>query len=478
MTNNRKYNWENIRNLLIQGFSEGELKNICYRPEFKGLQDILSKNFSSNEVVDALNKYAERYMVVTELLSWAREQNPKRYMYHAPYIQNNLKDNFLDLKDFVTHDTYYISIYQRKKLLEKIYQPLTNNPHPACLVITGYPQIGKTVFLETLHGNNVQKTNFQPILLRGNILTSTNDKNLLGGFIYRFYQFMSREGFNQILYNRFTENNSNPITLFYERWEEYREGKGKWLILFDEIEFLLNIQTPVNELVADFIMGFIQKYGSNLFVFAIPTLIPINTFEQNGLKQFFQFLKRGQSFTIECYTPQETRTMIAKLFEVYFNHPDEKMVFALERFCGGYPAIITYIFKAIQERRQTGKKLEQKDLTPIIRRVVLRSKDIWLKLEKDLNKNEKDVIASITPLIEDLEDIIITSRPFQFSLLQIINKKDPNEVSNHVELIYYLRQGIENLVKREWIHWENERAGLFYFKFGIILLWFKYFLNK
>lgn len=80
------YNLPNIRTLLIEGFSDEELRRLCYdSPIFKSVYDELAQNSGKTEIVDRLIDYADRKILLKKLLSLAKKHNPARYKKHQPY---------------------------------------------------------------------------------------------------------------------------------------------------------------------------------------------------------------------------------------------------------------------------------------------------------------------------------------------------------------------------------------------------------
>lgn len=80
------YHLANIRNLLIHGFDETELRALCYyQADFRPLHERLAPDAGRIEIVDDVVEYAERTLLLDALLAWAQEQNPARYAQHGPY---------------------------------------------------------------------------------------------------------------------------------------------------------------------------------------------------------------------------------------------------------------------------------------------------------------------------------------------------------------------------------------------------------
>ncbi len=80
------YNLGNIRTLLLQGFTDAELRRLCFDvPGFRPVYDSLSSGSGKAEIVDRLLEYAERQVQMEALLELARQGNPRRYELHGPY---------------------------------------------------------------------------------------------------------------------------------------------------------------------------------------------------------------------------------------------------------------------------------------------------------------------------------------------------------------------------------------------------------
>jgi hypothetical protein len=76
----------NIRELLTQGFSDAELRALCFElPGFRPVYDQLAQNTGTAEIVAKLLEHAERTLQLNTLLAIARERNPARYEKHQPY---------------------------------------------------------------------------------------------------------------------------------------------------------------------------------------------------------------------------------------------------------------------------------------------------------------------------------------------------------------------------------------------------------
>lgn len=83
----QRYHLRNIQTLLTQGFTEQELRDLCfYEPEFRPVHDQLPQGVSKVELVRRLLEYAEQKMLLDALLDLARKHNLARYKKHQPYV--------------------------------------------------------------------------------------------------------------------------------------------------------------------------------------------------------------------------------------------------------------------------------------------------------------------------------------------------------------------------------------------------------
>ncbi len=94
------YNLTNIRALLTKGFTDDELRRLCYdvadfRPVYEQVTDYTGKA----KIIDQLLEYTERKLLFEVLLGWAEKRNPKRYEIHKPYISstNTLTDSLMGI---------------------------------------------------------------------------------------------------------------------------------------------------------------------------------------------------------------------------------------------------------------------------------------------------------------------------------------------------------------------------------------------
>jgi hypothetical protein len=80
------YNLNNIRALLTEGFTDDELRRLCYdAPDFRAVYDELASETGKAKIIDRLIEYAERHLRFDTLLITTKTRNPARYEKHYPY---------------------------------------------------------------------------------------------------------------------------------------------------------------------------------------------------------------------------------------------------------------------------------------------------------------------------------------------------------------------------------------------------------
>lgn len=90
----KKYHLRNIQTLLNQGFSDQELRDLCfYEQEFRPVHDQLPHGAGKAEVIRCLLEYAEQKMLLESLLGLAKKHNPARYKKHQPYVSLSPKQS-------------------------------------------------------------------------------------------------------------------------------------------------------------------------------------------------------------------------------------------------------------------------------------------------------------------------------------------------------------------------------------------------
>lgn len=105
----KKYNLTNIRALLNGGFTDEELRRICYDiPEFRPVYDELAQETGKAKIIDRLIEYADRKLQMDILLTLAKKLNPARYDEHQPYYMSNDIDSLQLIKGLSESDIRHV----------------------------------------------------------------------------------------------------------------------------------------------------------------------------------------------------------------------------------------------------------------------------------------------------------------------------------------------------------------------------------
>lgn len=71
---------DKIRDLLTDGFSDRELRRFCFdTSDFRPVYNSTTSNSGKDEIIDKILEHAQQKVLQDQLLTWAREKNPRRY---------------------------------------------------------------------------------------------------------------------------------------------------------------------------------------------------------------------------------------------------------------------------------------------------------------------------------------------------------------------------------------------------------------
>ncbi|MBI1878491.1 MAG: NACHT domain-containing protein [Chloroflexi bacterium] len=101
----KQYNLTNIRAFLTEGFTAGELRDLCFEVlDFRSVYDQLAESTGKADIVRRLLEYAERQGLLETLLDQTKKRNPAKYEKYLPYELPGpeIDDSIQDLKSFLT----------------------------------------------------------------------------------------------------------------------------------------------------------------------------------------------------------------------------------------------------------------------------------------------------------------------------------------------------------------------------------------
>ena len=83
----RNFSLRNIRALLTEGFTDADLRRLCYdEPAFRPVYEQLAQDMGKDRIIDKLIEYAEQQKLIEILLAIAQKDNPAQYEDHQPYV--------------------------------------------------------------------------------------------------------------------------------------------------------------------------------------------------------------------------------------------------------------------------------------------------------------------------------------------------------------------------------------------------------
>ncbi|GIK40737.1 MAG: hypothetical protein BroJett011_45700 [Chloroflexota bacterium] len=171
------YYLQNIRTLLIEGFTDMELRDLCFDlPDFKPVYYQLAQNTGKAEIVRQLLVHADQRLLLEKLLELAQQLNPARYEVHQPYrkhltgqslVGKNLGKYYIttqlsdegraevykahhpDLSRFVAIKVIHIPLIKSQDFVERFKRKATAVSalrHPGIAPILDYDQVDDLCF--------------------------------------------------------------------------------------------------------------------------------------------------------------------------------------------------------------------------------------------------------------------------------------------------------------------------------------------
>lgn len=358
-------------------------------------------------------------------------------------------------------------IIQRYELVNEIKRYLleTPAPKPNHVVLSGQPLSGKTNILSRL--SEVIGDEYLPLMIsaQGSPVSKLN---------YFLYDLISQLISNFIKYSKlpadFGEPDLNDFegkerSEFYKYWNYLCQvaGKKQLIVMFDEIERLLDQPDELNEQILPFLDNFVGNPDNGYFILAGSERI---LYSNN--KEFSLIIAKGRPFNVG-YLEQET---VSSFFSTLFDFEGDtlKRIMAL---WDGHPRFLQDVYEEIVSiitTRIPGKqKVETSDIELLVKKVIGRTKSLLWHLLQRLSDKEQSVIK------------LISQKPFDpvngseccLDELFELAKQEPDFSTDENDL----KEGIRKLEAREWIEWKNENEGLFRFKLGILLLWMQKDIN-
>jgi hypothetical protein len=367
------------------------------------------------------------------------------------------------LEDLVQRDQNCAYLVQREDVLAAIRECfIRSSRRRHFIVLHGQPMVGKTRILKRLP--EALGDEYLPLRVTGQGL-SLNALGSLDAFLFdladqltnRFNRWTRHHGISHGL-NELDQKGFQGETwsrAFSAYWDHLRHNADKRqpIVMFDEIECLLDYPDELNPQILTFLDGFIRDPDNGYFVMAGSERI-----QHSGNRKFSRLIARGYPIRVPYYDDGTISAVFSALQE-YFT-VDEDFLRHLLAFCDGHPRLLPFFYQAI---RSLGKQtLEKSDFESVLDEVLDDADDILWALLQRLSPDEYAVVWLVSQSASGLTDEL------EYSLYELLEF----QIRTGPKVDYKsLKRGVTDLKKRQWTQWRNPRQGLFSFKLGIIPLW-------
>ena len=231
------YNLNNIRTLLTEGFTDDELRRLCYDvPDFRPVYDELASETGKAKIIDRLIEHTERHLQLDALLTLTKAHNPARYEKHYPYYNP-------------TQSAHLFICYKRhaepdQKLAIYLHQFLTSHGHQVFIDQTLRTGDG---WLEQIDGQ-IQASDFLIVLLSKELA----DSEMVQAEVSRAYEYRKRQGRPHALPVRLAYEGLLPYTIAaflnpqqYVVWQSEADNERVTRDILAAIEGRLPLQAPI-----------------------------------------------------------------------------------------------------------------------------------------------------------------------------------------------------------------------------------------
>ncbi len=363
-------------------------------------------------------------------------------------------------------------VIQRDELVYEIKKYLieTSAPKPNHVVLSGQPLSGKTNILSRL--SEVIGDKYLPLMVsaQGSPVSELN---------YFLYDLISQLISNFTKYSKlpadFDEPNLNDFkgkerAEFYKYWNYLRQmaGKKQPIVMFDEIERLLDQPDELNKEILPFLDNFVGNPDNGYFILAGSERI-----DYSNNKEFSEMIGKGRFFKVGYLEGKTVSSFFSTVFD--FEGDTLEIILAL---WDGHPRFLQDVYDEIVSivtripgklKVETGKlKVETSDIELLVKKVIDRTKNLLWHLLQRLSDRERSVIKLVS---QKPFDPVNSSECCLDELFELAKQEPDFSTEND------LREGIRKLEAREWIEWKNKNEGLFRFKLGILLLWMQKDIN-
>ncbi|MCP4112349.1 MAG: TIR domain-containing protein [Desulfobacteraceae bacterium] len=359
---------------------------------------------------------------------------------------------------------------QHDDLLEEIKKYLAKaRKH---IVLYGEPMVGKNKILQRLA--NQLSDDYVPLIITSQLISVSSS---LDAFIFDLadqltdkFKFWAKQqdiSINNIVdpdWNNYRKGKSKRE--FYTHWHQLqqRAGKKRMLVMFDEVEHLLDDEDKSDQQIFIFLDKFICNPENGLFILAGSERI-----QYRNNEKFSMLIGGGKTFRVSFYE-EETAANVFSVLKKYFKNVDNILQYS-EVLCDGHPRLLEITFETIVSHLNT--RSENLILEPMLIEVIKKASNFLWALAQRLSPEEIAVVWLISKKLS----VKIQSCGFNCFLNYFeCFSKELIELANqyHIEQLVDINKGLADLEERQWIAWKDWKGKLFRFKLCIFPLWILY----
>ncbi len=359
-------------------------------------------------------------------------------------------------------------LIHRDELLQKIIRCFRQDNHHF-IVLYGQPMVGKTRMLSRL--SDEWDKQYVPMMVTGQGLSLNDALDKFDKFVFdladqltiKFRKWARCHKLPELQYPSDAEFEGSGVKGFYKHWNRLMEiaGQTRPLVIFDELERLLDFPEGLDQRILTFIEDFVCNPDNGYFIIAGSERI---RYSEN--KQFHDLIAKGhQHIRVGHHKEETVRTIFCNMQK--FIEYEENVLQHFIALGDGHPRVLRVILEVTlsSEGFPRGiKKLQIGDVERIFATVMDRMSDVLWALYKRLSQEEVTLICLICKKMSDPTDIS------EYSLNELVGLAEQCSDSdiNYTDL---LEKGIARLEDREWVEWKDWNEKLFRFKLGIFPLW-------
>ena len=251
---------------------------------------------------------------------------------------------------------------------------------------------------------------------------------------------------------------------FFAYWDRLRRvaGTHKPLVIFDEVERILDISEQLAPKILAFLDEFVRNPENGYFILSGSERVHFSSNER------FSLLIAGAGLAVRIgYYDQETVRSIFSTVQDYFVLEEDVLEYLLS-LCDGHPRLVRAMVNTLLSlvigspgKREVGKG----DIEAIVIDFMEHVADsLWALLQR-LSREEFTVVWLLGKKV-----LALSSRQDYYlkELVELANEQLPGAAADRRDLI---ERGIVELQAREWVEWKDRESGLFRFKLGVLPLW-------